>query len=146
MKLSRFKRKSRISLLLPLFFIMAAFALTGCEKDYNYVAPATPSNGGGGGGGNAKTVFFATDIQPIFTANCAKAGCHNGTIAPNLSAGSAYSEVMPYVNTAQPASSDLYIQITQPVGNPAMPEGGPALTTAETTKILTWIQEGATNN
>jgi len=133
--------------LLSLAFIAISFAWTGCEKDYNYIAPEpAPSTGGGGGGGGAKTVFFATDIQPIFNASCAVSGCHNGTIDPNLSAGSSFDAVQAFINTAQPASSDLYIQVTQPAGSPAMPEGGTPLTAAQTAKILTWIQEGATNN
>ena len=29
-------------------------------------------------------VFFTTDIQPIFDASCNTAGCHDGTVSPDL--------------------------------------------------------------
>jgi hypothetical protein len=148
MKSSPIKRKISSLLALPLFAV-AIMSMTGCEKDYNYVAKPTTNNGGGGGTGGTTTVSFATDVQPIFTANCATASCHGGTIEPNLSAGNAYSSITGggYINTGEPTSSDLYRRITLPSSDPAfMPEGGTALSGDKVAKILTWIQEGAQNN
>jgi hypothetical protein len=148
MKSSPFTRKITILLALPLFAI-AIMSMTGCEKDYNYVAPKTTNNGGGGGGGGTITVFFAADIQPILTVNCAVTGCHSGNIDPNLSAGSAFDAITgaALVNTAEPTNSELYRRITLPTSDPEfMPEGQSALTADQTAKILTWITEGAHNN
>src|SRR4051812_32765256 len=105
MRLSSFKRKFRNVHLLS-FFLIATFAWTGCEKDYNYIAPQPTINpGGGNGGGTPATVFFATDIQPIFNASCAVSGCHSsGGISPDLSEGSAYTSVLGEISTSSPAS------------------------------------------
>ncbi len=147
MKLSSINGKISSILALPLF-VVAIMSWTGCEKDYNYVAPPASNNGGGGGGGGSTpTVFYGTDIQPIFTSRCAVAGCHSGSVAPNLSEGSSYSEVSPFVNTAEPSSSDLYRRITLPSSDVEfMPEGQAPLTDDQKAKILTWITEGAHNN
>jgi hypothetical protein len=146
MKLSSLNRKIRSSIALPLFLI-AVISMTGCEKDYNYVAPVPASPGGGIGGGTT-TVSFATDIQPIFNASCNMAGCHSsGSNAPDLSAGGAYAGALSVINTASPSNSELYLRISRPSSEEGfMPEGGSALSDDKKAKILTWIQEGAQNN
>ena len=42
-------------------------------------------------------VSFATQVQPVFTANCAFGGCHGGAtpqLGMNLSAGLAYANIV----------------------------------------------------
>jgi hypothetical protein len=135
-------------ILLSLALLVFSFSWSGCEKDYSYVAPAPTITPGGGTGGE-KTVFFATDIQPIFNASCTAPSCHGGTNSPALTAASSYNELISggFINSATPASSELYRRITLPSGNPEfMPEGATPLSADKIAKILTWIQEGATNN
>jgi hypothetical protein len=93
------------------------------------------------------TVSLAKDLQPILTTNCAKSGCHNGAIAPNLSAGTAYNSLVNgnFVNTASPQSSVVYLwltgkeAVTMPLGSANNPSNINAL-------MLGWIQQGAKNN
>jgi hypothetical protein len=59
-----------------------------------------PKDGGADAG--PALVLFATEIQPIFTASCALANCHNTasmTGGMNLSAGNAYNSIV-NVNTS----------------------------------------------
>ena len=93
------------------------------------------------------TVSFSKDIQPILTKSCALSGCHNGSIAPDLSAATAYSalEGGNFLNTATPESSVVYLwltgkeAITMPAGAANNPSNINAL-------MLAWIKQGAKNN
>jgi len=106
------------------------------------------------------TVFFATDIQPIFNANCTTIGCHSG-VEPeaNLSLVSAraYAQLVdvpsfgydPAVRVVpgHPETSVLYGKVTgDPNYGTQMPQGGNPLTNTQRQKIRTWILEGARNN
>jgi hypothetical protein len=138
---------STTRILLSVSLVAFALAWTGCEKDYNYVTPPDTS---------APPVIITTpvlysaEIQPIFTAKCANTGCHDGaSVAPDLRAGSSYAALndMALINTASPSSSELYRRVTLASSNPEfMPEGGTALTSEQTGKILSWITQGALNN
>ena len=110
------------------------------------------------------SISFATDIQPIFTGNCALTGCHAGTSpqqGQNLSGGQAYANIvdvisneappMRRVRPSKPDSSYLVhkIQGTQAtVGGVGgrMPLGMGALAQADIDKIRAWITAGAPNN
>ena len=87
-------------------------------------------------------VSFEADIIPIFEASCNNAGCHNGTIAPNLTAPVAYVSLIGggYVEPGEPAEdSQLYQSI----------DGGTMTayaTDLERAYIKKWIDEGALNN
>ena len=96
------------------------------------------------------TVSFATQVQPIFNANCVI--CHApGGIASfmNLTAGSAFASLVqsapPRVIAASSATSTLYGRITGTIV-PRMPLGGTPLTAADQTLIKNWIDQGALNN
>lgn len=133
------------------------------------VETSTPTNSdlyerGNGGGGHAKvfsdveaalvlqwiqegakgpattptTVSFATQVHPILTASCIP--CHSGTFASS-SAATAFTEAHTRVNTGAPADSLLLTK-----GNGQSHGGGDKLSDADAQTILTWIQEGATNN
>jgi len=97
------------------------------------------------------TVSFATQVQPIFTANCTSA-CHSpGGIAAfmNLSAGNAYASLVqstpPRVVAGSSSTSVLYGRISGSIV-PQMPLGRPALSAADQTLIKDWIDQGAANN
>jgi len=84
------------------------------------------------------TVSFATQVHPILTASCIP--CHSGTFASSTAATS-FTETQTRVNTAAPAESLLLTK-----GNGQSHGGGDRLSDADAQTILTWIQEGATNN
>ena len=85
---------------------------------------------------NYVEIKFATQIQPIFTTNCA--GCHNTSRNPDLRAGFAYSALVPqYVTASNADASPLYIKLA---------DGHQGLATDKITLIKTWINQGAKNN
>jgi len=82
-------------------------------------------------------VSFASDVQPIFDANCVM--CHSGGQSPDLSPGWSYDELNDggYVDTDFPCSSHLYTKLS---------EGHNSPTDEELLTILGWIDEGAEDN
>jgi mono/diheme cytochrome c family protein len=100
-------------------------------------------------------VNYATQVQPIFTNNCAS--CHSGGGAPQglqLDAGSSYADLVnvassevPSLKRVKPGDDDNSylvhkIEGTQSVGS-RMPLGGPALSATSIALIRRWIAEGA---
>src|SRR5258708_24268464 len=88
------------------------------------------------------SVKFSLNIIPIFTANCAKSGCHvKGFQAPDLSSQNAYTSLIfyGYVDTDFPDQSELYLKIT----SGSMKDKA---TDADRALILKWIQQGALDN
>ena len=106
---------------------------------------------------------FERDIQPIFTARCATASCHNlatQQMGLNLEAGHAYDAI---VDEDSPTSHDLaYIRPFQPdsswlvrmiQADPArrffverMPLGRTPLTDNQIATIINWVNAGAPRN
>ena len=103
--------------------------------------------------GNCPTISFKTDIIPIFTANCATAGCHNVATGVNdhlaLDSADAYASSTQagtgYVVPGKPTSSILLGQLYAGVPN-HMPNNGQQLDACDIQKISCWIQQGALNN
>jgi len=104
-----------------------------------------------------------TDVQKIFTANCAFSGCHGAQNTQpaakpqNLSAGSAYAAIVNVAAAQRPALSRVksndaansYL-VRKLEGGPdiasgRMPLGG-SLTAAQIQTIKDWIADGAKNN
>jgi hypothetical protein len=106
---------------------------------------------------------FDRDIQPIFTARCATASCHNFAtqqMGLNLEAGAAYDAI---VDEDSPTSHDLrYIRPFQPDSswlvrmiqadparrffNERMPLGRTPLTDNQIATIINWVNAGALRN
>ena len=93
-------------------------------------------------------VSMKDDLVPLFTANCAKSGCHNdGGIKPDLSADKAYNSLVNgnYLDVGSPENSEIYLWLTgkkavaMPVGAANNPSNINAL-------VLAWIKQGAKNN
>lgn len=85
---------------------------------------------------------FTLNIIPIFTADCAKSGCHiKGGQAPDLSSQNAYTSLIyyGYVNTDFPESSILYEKISTGSMKDRATDSDRAL-------ILQWIKQGALDN
>lgn len=93
------------------------------------------------------TVSFSKDIQPILTKSCAVSGCHSGSVAPNLSAATAYNalENGNFTNISTPANSLVYLWLTgkEAVAMPAGAANNPSNINA---LMLAWIKQGAKNN
>jgi hypothetical protein len=137
---------------------IAAFALVtmGCTDEAS--DPVGP-----GDGDPPTSVTFAGAVQPIFTSNCAFAGCHAGAapqMGMDLSAGAAYANIvgvgsvqlpsMDRVEPGQPDSSYLVLKLEGRAGTVGgvgtrMPLGG-QLTTAQIDTIRVWISGGALEN
>ena len=122
-------------------FLLTAVLVLGlgaCKYSFIEETVLPPINGGGNG---EETVFFATDVVPIFTANCI--ACH-ATRNPVLTSSEAYTSIAnaKYVNVTTP--SDSYI--IQHVGPNSTVHTQKHLTAAQAQTILTWIAEGAKNN
>src|SRR5262249_40828301 len=110
----------------------------------------------------AGPVSFATDVQPIFTANCALSGCHPGAFpaqAMNLSPGVRYATLVggtsvewpTFQRVAAGAPSSRYVvfklQGAGPcLGGPRMPLFADPLPDAQIQAISNWIAQGALNN
>jgi len=110
------------------------FAIPSCT--YDEVLPYKPDPG--------VEVFFAQDIVPIFNSSCNVAGCHNGTVAPDLRPENAYDALWTggYINVEIPAESELYLWMTE-VKGPMPPLGTNATNNAT---VLQWIEQGALEN
>ncbi|MFN8238774.1 MAG: hypothetical protein U0T77_11445 [Chitinophagales bacterium] len=116
--------------------VVLVFGFTGCYKDV--ISPGTDPNG------PPMDVSFSGDLVPLFTANCATAGCHDGVAhKPDLRADKAYNAITGggYVNTLVPGNSILYTEVK----TGSMPPTG-ALTAKQAQLILDWVRNGAPNN
>jgi hypothetical protein len=115
-------------ILLAILFIAAVEGFSSCEE-YTYTLPVADPD---------LTVYFAADVQPIFTANCVR--CHGGTQAPDLREGKSYNILTTrgYVNLPG-ETSRLYVKMTSA-------EHSPRSTATEKGKVLNWINQGALNN
>lgn len=89
------------------------------------------------------SVFFSTDIIPIFDARCNNPGCHSANaIPPDLTAANAYNSLtlFGYVDTDNPEESVLYEAIAPGGSMEAL------ATNQDRALILKWIEQGAQNN
>lgn len=104
------------------------------------------------------SVSFASDVQPVFDANCATSGCHTAghSTGLDLTKGNSYENLvnvesknfspLKLVGPKKPDDSVLYLKITgDSATGSRMPPGG-TLSDATVAIIRTWISEGAENN
>jgi hypothetical protein len=109
-------------------------------------------------------VSFSSQIQPILTANCTSASCHDATLPQqglNLTAGAAYGSLV-NVNSTEvtcasykrvlPGQPDQSYVIFKLSGSGAcfygsqMPKAAPALSITQIQLFRDWIANGAPNN
>lgn len=89
-----------------------------------------------------KAISFSSDLQPVFSSNCAVCHDNQGSQDPDLTSGDSYHALISggYINTTTPANSLLYQKINT---------GGSMASHSNVTftaKVLQWITEGAKNN
>jgi hypothetical protein len=121
------KQYSRIICAVSLF--ATVFILSSCDN-YQYLPPVIDEN---------ITLSFATDIQPIFTANCIS--CHGGSLKLDLRTGKSFSSLTDgkYLSGTSAESSKLYVRMT--TGSHISRS-----TDADKLKVLIWLKQGAKNN
>jgi mono/diheme cytochrome c family protein len=112
--------------------ILAALALGGCSDNGTDPVPD-------GGGGDGTTVSFATDVQPIFNANCV--GCHGANGGLDLSAGNSYGNL---VGVISPNYGTARVVAGDGLGNVMPPSGSLPNDTLDV--VERWIDEGAEDN
>ena len=113
----------------PIFLILILFSvfISSCKYDFILPEVVVPVN----------DVSFSEDVVPIFAQKCII--CHN-TQSPVLTADLAFAQIVPnYVNTASPATSEIYTV-------PTSGTHGGTFTATQAALILQWITEGAENN
>jgi hypothetical protein len=125
--------------LLSGFITIAMIAITGCYKTSTIVVNP--------GSSITQTMSFKTDIVPLFTTSCAKAGCHvAGAKNPDLTEANAYKALADgtFIKANDPDNSILMLWLTGKK-SPVMPMGaGPD--EKINAKIYAWIKQGAKNN
>lgn len=92
----------------------------------------------------AASPSFASDIEPILSANCY--GCHNTSNAPTLGASidlQGYTNLKAYISSN---SGTFSSSINQDGSATAMPKGGSKMSTCNLTLIQNWISSGMLNN
>lgn len=97
----------------------------------------------------AQNVSYAQYIQPVLTAKCARAGCHDDqTQKGNLSLTSYSNTTASYLVVAPgyPQNSSLVLSVQGLTTSPMPPVGLPPLTINQIDGIKTWVKEGAKNN
>lgn len=118
---------------------MSFAIMEGCYKNTTLLIDDSPTI--------TATVSFSSDIVPLLTANCAKSGCHNGTISPDLTAANAYNSLVTgnFVSTSTPANSLVYLWLTGKE-SATMPLGASNNPSNINGYILAWVTQGAENN
>jgi mono/diheme cytochrome c family protein len=115
-------------ILAAVVFFAAVAGLWSCEE-YTYMPPAVDPN---------YPWSFASDIQPIFDANCIS--CHTATKAPDLREGKSYNALTKGAYITPPGeTSELY---TVMIGA----DHAARSSDADKLKVLYWIDQGAKNN
>ena len=129
----------KIIIVSVLLFFAMIFILIGCTKTTTVVLNP--------GSEITTEMSFSKDIVPIFSKNCALAGCHvPGGKVPDLTEANAFQSltVGNYVKAQDPDNSLLMLWLTGKK-SPVMPLGsGP--NPEINAKIYAWINQGAKNN
>ena len=90
---------------------------------------------------NLPEVCFTGDILPIFTSNCAIAGCHDGGGRESRRAMNNYADIMQDITPGNAGASRIYQTIIAKWTNRMPPRQPLSLENRE--KIRIWIEQGA---
>lgn len=111
-----------------------------------------------------QAVSFASQLQPIFNANCLDAQCHDATLPASgllLTAGASYRALVGVASSETPCTSYKLVEPGQPdrsylvfklqgsgacLNGSRMPKAMPALPAAQIQLFRDWIANGAPNN
>ncbi len=114
--------------------LMGIFLFGACE--YATIQPDSPPPPPPPG----DSTSFSLKVQPFFNTSCA--GCHNGSVAPDLRSGKSYQSLFDnnMVVALSPETSILYTCL---LSGGSMVNYGNATDNAI---VYNWIKEGAKNN
>ena len=120
-------------LISALFFLTVILITAGCSKEAD-----DPGTGGGVVGNlDCNTVtnkLFAADVNPIIQSTCNRSGCHAAGSTNGPGPLTTYAEIY-----------NARVQVRSVMSLGTMPPGG-ALTYAQRSYIICWIDSGAPNN
>jgi len=123
-------------------FVLAT--IVSCTHDP--INPDPTPNPNGSGLCDPDTVYFANEVLPLFTSNCADAGCHGDSNPADGISLTNYNDIMKEVKAGNPNNSEVY-EVLFETGNDQMPPPPAApLDSLSKWKIYTWIAQGALNN
>src|SRR5450759_1592531 len=122
-------KSDKVYLSLTLIILLTAFSwFTSCTHIANIA--------------NLPEVCFTSDILPIFTANCAMTGCHDGGGRESHFALNNYADIIREITPGNPDASRGYQTIIAKTGQNRMPPNQP-LSLTNRTIIRLWIEQGA---
>ncbi len=131
------------------------YTLTAHASDYNSNSVTVSVEGGTSVTTNVVLVStggsFSRNILPIFTVNCAIAGCHNDNSAAASLRLNSYSNVLKgskagAVIYPYDASTSKLIKRIKGTETPRMPKDRASLSTSDQSLIANWINGGSRNN
>ena len=130
---------------LLLLFITISFFMVNCKHEF------TDTNTGGGepvisGTCSADSAYFTNEILPMIVSNCATIGCHDAASRSEGVQLTDYNTMKKYVNPGNSASSKLYTVCVKSGEERMPPPPMAALTAAQLSKMVIWINQGALNN
>jgi len=136
-----------------------------CEHEPDLTPPDNGGSGnpGGPGGGpgpnpapepkpcDPDSVYFETQILPIFVSNCAIPGCHDRTTAQDDVILTDYANILMEIVPGNLDESEIYERITDEDEDDLMPRNpqtmlGESLPSEQINLIRTWILQGAQDN
>jgi hypothetical protein len=121
-------KPDKVNLSLTLLILLTAFSwFTSCTHVSNIA--------------NLPEVCFTGDVLPIFTSNCAIAGCHDGGGTESRRAMNNYADIMKDITPGNPGASEIYQAIIAKWGERMPPSQPLSLDNRE--KIRIWIEQGA---
>jgi hypothetical protein len=139
--MNRFK-----SFILMTFFCGLSFCIIQCKHEFPNPNPgsnsSTPTQTSSC---SADSVYFGSDILPIINSNCATSGCHDAITHKEGIILTDYTHIVNRVSPFNAESSSLYTVCVRG-GERMPPKPMPALTQAQLSKMIIWINQGALNN
>jgi hypothetical protein len=150
------RRRRAFVPLVPCASLLVCLLLLACADFDAPPAPVLPDSA-------VAEPSFARDIEPVFGARCATAGCHTEVTHQAglvLEHGLAYDAIVNRQSTLVPTllrvapgdpGNSLLVRIigddaSLRLGLPRMPLGRPPLTDQQIANIVTWVTQGARRN
>jgi mono/diheme cytochrome c family protein len=139
--MNRFKSFTLLVILFSLSFFMMQ-----CKHEF-----PNPNPGGNTGTPtetstcSADTVYFGSEILPMINSNCATSGCHDLVTHKEGIILTDYAHIVSRVSPFNAERSSLYTVCVRG-GERMPPKPMAALTQAQLTKMIIWINQGALNN
>lgn len=134
----------------PLFISLTCLCLLmiNCKHEFTNTGNQVP--GGGvpvvSGICSADTAYFVTEILPMVISNCATTSCHDAVTRRDGVQLTNYSTIIKYVKPLNAASSKLYTVCIRSGEERMPPPPMAALTQAQLSRMIVWINQGALNN